>query len=177
MYVVDSVTFARLEPYIQIERQTDAEEEDRRIRRRPVASTTLEPDVTRALNLDSSDTLDLMNPRGIGRAYARRIVSYRELLGGYHNVEQLKEVYGIPADLVESLRENLLIDSIAIRKFSINMVPYHELRQHPYISEYQAKAIVYYRETVGNLKSIDELLRNNLLDSASFRRVKPYIKD
>ena len=45
-----------------------------------------------SISLNKSDTADWKKVPGIGSSYAKRIVKYRALLGGYKSVEQLKEV-------------------------------------------------------------------------------------
>ena len=47
------------------------------------------------IELNQADTLTLKKIPGIGSTFARRIVGYRELLGGFYTVHQLAEVYGI----------------------------------------------------------------------------------
>jgi len=64
---------------------------------------------------------------------------------------------------------------LRVEKIDVNLVSYHDLRRHPYISEYQARAIVYYRETVGNIHSLEELKENKLLDAYSYNRLKGYL--
>ena len=47
------------------------------------------------LELNSADSIQLLDIRGIGPVFASRIIRYRNLLGGYYVVTQLKEVYGM----------------------------------------------------------------------------------
>ena len=47
------------------------------------------------VELNGADTTTLKKIPGIGSSFARRITKYRELLGGFHHIEQLAEVYGI----------------------------------------------------------------------------------
>ena len=47
------------------------------------------------VELNTADTTILKKVPGIGSTFARRIMKYRELLGGFYDVSQLAEVYGI----------------------------------------------------------------------------------
>lgn len=170
MYVVDSLTFARLKPYISIEPLPE--------KQAIVDNASKSPAREREfvyLELNSADTLELVKIRGIGRGYARRIVAYRQLLGGYHNVNQLLEVYGFPESLLESINPHLWVDTISVKKISINLIDYHELRKHPYLNDYQARAIIYYRETKGNITNLSDLLDNKLVDERTYNRIKHYL--
>ncbi|MDR0798158.1 MAG: helix-hairpin-helix domain-containing protein, partial [Dysgonamonadaceae bacterium] len=51
------------------------------------------------VELNSCDTAQLMKIPSIGSSFAKRIVSYRNLLGGYTRVDQLQEVYGMYEEL------------------------------------------------------------------------------
>lgn len=166
MYVVDEKMFQRLEPYIEIPASEPVA---------PIRETENEriADLI-VIELNSTDTIELIKLRGIGRVYARRIVDYRQMLGGYTHVEQLKEIYKFPEGLLESLKPQLWVDTTKVRKMNLNLISYQELREHPYITEYQARAIVYYREKAGNIHSVDELQKHKLLDAYSFNRLKGY---
>lgn len=122
-----------------------------------------------------ADTLDLQQIKGIGPAFARRIVKYREQLGGFVAKEQLKEVYGINDDVYAGIEASFEIDLQHVRKLSINTITLQELKKHPYLDYYQAKEIIKYRETYGNFSNVEELQRVNLMDEHTYRKLKPYI--
>src|SRR3569833_3197280 len=50
------------------------------------------------IELNSADSAKLTELKGIGPSFARRIINYRNRLGGFINKEQLKEVYGMDDD-------------------------------------------------------------------------------
>lgn len=129
--------------------------------------------------LNSADTLDLQQLRGIGPVYASRIVRYREALGGFYNIEQLKEVYGFTPELYASVTPYLTLDSATssttIRKIHLNTATLNELKHHPYLDYYQAKAIVNYRRQGGTFTTINDLLKVTLIDEKTFHKLKPYL--
>lgn len=61
------------------------------------------------LNRVHADDLELIP--GIGPALARRIVLYRERMGGFARVEELRNVSGIGRKKLESLRDFLFVDT------------------------------------------------------------------
>lgn len=111
------------------------------------------------LELNSADTLQLQELRGIGPGFARRIVKYREKLGGYYAKEQLMEIYGFTEELYGKVAPHITVDASKIRRLDVNAHGIAELKLHPYISFYEAKAIVEYRNTKPSkrIDSIDEL--------------------
>lgn len=111
------------------------------------------------LELNTADTLQLQELRGIGPAFARRIVAYRDKLGGYYAKEQLMEVYGFTPELYEKVKNQVKVNKSLIKKIDVNAYDIGYLKRHPYISYYEAKAIVDYRNSKKNhhIDSIEEL--------------------
>ena len=48
------------------------------------------------MDVNSADTTALIDLPGIGSKLALRIINFREKLGGFYAIEQLKETYGLP---------------------------------------------------------------------------------
>lgn len=121
--------------------------------------------------LNTADTTQLKKVPGIGSGWARVIDSYGKRLGGYCSVEQLKEIEGLPLDVLGYFK----ISSPHIQKLHVNKLSISQMRRHPYINFYQARAIADYRRLHGPLSDIDQL---GLLDSFSpqaIQRLKPYV--
>lgn len=126
-------------------------------------------------DINTADSTDLQQLRGIGPVYARRIVRYRELLGGFHSLNQLTEVYGITAELAQQIAKSLYVGNAPLRTLNPNTASLEELKRHPYLDYYQAKAIVTYRNSGGSYHNTDDLLKVTLLDEATIRRLQPYL--
>lgn len=127
------------------------------------------------IELNSTDSIELQKLNGIGPAYARRILSYRELLGGFYNVNQLLEVYGFPEETFYAVKENIIADSMKIKKIRINFAGYAELLRHPYFKKEQVESILNYRQKKGPFSSVEQLLAEELIDSTNFIVLRPYI--
>lgn len=128
------------------------------------------------LDLNTCDTLDLQMIRGIGPAFARRISKYREKLGGYISVNQLKEVYGMDDKRYQSIKSHFKIANKNIRKININTMNIKEIASHPYIDYYLAKEIVVFRQNHGAFTDINQLKIIHLMDDATFAKISPYIE-
>ncbi len=128
------------------------------------------------LDLNTADTLDLQELHGIGPAYARRIVNYREKLGGFVQVEQLREVWGIDSGLLEKIRVSVYVKEPVLRKLALNEADLRTLKQHPYLDYYQAKEIYLHRQKYGAFSNLEDLRKVNLMDSGTFKRLLPYVR-
>lgn len=125
-----------------------------------------------AIDLNVADTTALVLLPGIGSYYAKRIVEYRELLGGYVSVEQLKEINGIQDSV---LRWFVITDTVPVRKININKLSLSKLRNHPYVSFYQAKAITEYRGSEGDIKSPAQLSFMEEFSEQDLIKLEPYL--
>lgn len=93
------------------------------------------------VELNTADTTILKKVPGIGSTFARRIMKYRELLGGFYDVSQLAEVYGIDEERYQALAPWFIADTLHVRRLEVNALPAAALRKHPYLDYRQAKAI------------------------------------
>jgi len=162
LYSIDSVCFNRVKDYIKI---TDNVKEDL------VKSENREVKVY----INSADALEFQKLRGIGEVFSKRIVNYREKLGGFVSKEQIKEVYGISNELYENIEANLILDESEIKKININKADYAELISHPYIDKEITLVILNYREFKGEITSFDELLSQKALTKKSLEKIQPYV--
>lgn len=127
------------------------------------------------VRMNSADSLTWQLLYGIGPSYSKRIVKYRELLGGYIRKEQLMEVYGFSKELYESIEPHIICDEVSIRRMKINEIPLKELSRHPYIDYYQARDIVDYRNRGHLFLEPTDLLAIPTMDTATLQRLMPYL--
>lgn len=127
------------------------------------------------IDINRADSLHLLPLPGIGPVYAGRIIKYRNLLGGFVSVVQLGEVYGIPGETVDLIKDLIQFDTSVIRKIPLNDATFRELLKHPYLEYEDVKAIVNYREFEGTIQSFQELLDNFILQDSLLIRVSPYL--
>lgn len=125
--------------------------------------------------LNESDTTDWKKIPGIGSTYASRIVKYRDLLGGFVSVDQLREVYGIDDELFAKIYPYLEADR-KYTKIAVNRLEFKELLRHPYLNYKQVKAIFDLRRRKGNVSSINELAMLNEFTAEDIERLNPYLE-
>jgi DNA uptake protein ComE-like DNA-binding protein len=128
------------------------------------------------IDLNSADTLDLQQLRGIGPGFARRIVAYRERLGGFFHQKQVLEVFGMDSARYLPIIEHLTVNRDSIRKMDINKVSLKELIRHPYFPFPLAKSIIQFRLKNKQFKSLDELKEAAGLSDSLFRRMVVYLR-
>ena len=106
------------------------------------------------IDLNSADSSLLVTLPGIGPYYASRIIRYREQLGGFYSTLQLFEINGLTDSVVQWFTVS---DTVPVRKIDVNNASLAELRRHPYINFYQARAIVELRNERGKIKGPEQL--------------------
>lgn len=124
------------------------------------------------VSLNTADTATLKRVPGIGSGFARAIVNYRKRLGGYYDARQLLEIEHFPADALPYFT----IEPDRCNRLNVNKTDLSTLNRHPYISFYQAKAIMEYRRLHGPLHSLDELKNNKDFTPTDIERLSHYIE-
>jgi competence protein ComEA len=189
MYTIRPEQFERLRPFILLPDSAPARSEKPQGARNGQQSRTpfvreedrfaprpaREP--LRKLEVNTADTTALIALPGIGPAFARGIVKYRDGLGGYYALDQLAEVYLLQdkPDAVARLKELLTLDTLMIRRIPLNTCTAEELAAHPYIRWKLARPIVAYRQQHGPFKEVAAIRSIHLIDEALYRKLAPYL--
>ena len=126
------------------------------------------------VRLNSADSLDLVQLYNIGPVMARRILQYRQRLGGFVSVEQLKEVYGMDSVRYYDILPYVVLDSMVPQQLDLNTATIDQLKRHPYLDYYQAKAIVRLREQRGPYHTPEELAMIAIIDTDTYNKILPY---
>lgn len=133
------------------------------------------------LNLRTADTTELKMIRGIGSYRARKIVEYRERLGGFARVEQLLEAGGmdslrVDSLLADSVLNSFYLDTIQVDQIDVNTVSVRGLMRLPYLRFEQAQAIYELRRRKIRLDSIEQLQSIECLSYETLQNIAPYLK-
>jgi len=167
LYGMDSAFYKTLVPYIQLP--------DKIVYEKKTTPYSIERKFT-IFNLNEADTTQFQGVYGIGPVLAKRIIKYREGLGGFVSNEQLKEVYGLDSAVINKLfKASFLAEDFIPRRININTADESVFSAHPYFSKKIAKTIVTYRFQHGKFQSVDDLRRIETLDKKVLDRVYPYL--
>lgn len=127
------------------------------------------------IDLNTADTISLKKIPGIGSAFARRIVKFRNLLGGFCSVEQLKEVYGMDNERYAGLYTWFSVDTSFVVKLEINTWHIDSLNKHPYLNYKQTRVIEQQRKQKGRIDGWEGLQLFEEFTDTDIRRLLPYI--
>ena len=127
------------------------------------------------IDINLADTTDWQQISGIGPVFSRRIVSYRELLGGFYDPWQLLEVYGMDSVRFSRIYPFVYVSESNLRMIRINEAGYMDLLRHPYIDRTLAQAIYRYCRQHKPLSSVWDLTHSLLIDSTDLQKVMPYL--
>lgn len=105
------------------------------------------------IDVNTADTSILKKIPGIGSVISRNIVNYRNRLGGFYNTAQLLEVQYVDSTLLKWFE----VKSDVFRKIRINKAGIDELRSHPYMDFYKAKAIIDFRRKRGSIDGMSQI--------------------
>ena len=133
------------------------------------------PSITKFLELNTIDSIELISINGIGPFYASQIINYRNKLGGFYKREQLMEIWKMKEETYQILMESLIIDTSTLQKIHLNTVSFEKLKNHPYLSYSQANSIVKMRTQLGRFDSIISIKKSKLINDDTFLRVRPYL--
>ncbi|HMT29461.1 MAG TPA: helix-hairpin-helix domain-containing protein [Bacteroidia bacterium] len=164
IYGITSEQFSNLEPYMEIPKKNN--EPFRKSENKVSAKK-----VFHKININTADTIELLELPMVGTGRARLIYKYRESLGGFVEINQLLEVFGLDSATYEKIKPLIETDTTNIRKFNIN----DDNLKHPYVSRQLSKVIKAYRKQHGNFTHITELKQISLLTDQFYSKLVPYV--
>jgi DNA uptake protein ComE-like DNA-binding protein len=126
------------------------------------------------IQINEADSLAWVALPGIGPGFAKRILTFRDRLGGFASVDQLKEVYGIDTIWVKQHVRKFLLGRDVYRSLYVNRAIWNEFR-HPYLPYTQAKVVLNYRKQHGLIADFQALLQIKLIDPPVWERLRPYL--
>lgn len=161
LFVIDSAKFRELKPFIQIKSGNGARED-------PTGHPA-------RININSCTITDLMKLSGIGKHRAKKIIGFRDALGGFSSINQIGETYDLPPDVFAKIKGALVVEPDSWAKLNINSLDSLTLSAHPYISGKVAESIVFFREKVGPFKTNKDLVHMDLISLNLYVKLQPYL--
>ena len=183
LYTLDESLYSQLEPYIDLptrahrssaipESLSRSAKESANQERAIIRPTAIPREL---LDINLADTLQWQKIRGIGPVFARRIVAYRNRLGGFYSKNQLLEVFGMDTIRFNQIRPYITLNQSVFTKIDINTADFAALAKHPYINRNIANSIIRIREMHGHFNNTEELKKSHLINDSVFERIAPYI--
>ena len=140
-------------------------------------------------NLNTADSAALVRLYGIGGYYARKILKYREQLGGsFVSPRQLLEIDGFTQERYSKIEKSIFVREEDIKGFSLLNAERSALERHPYIGPYAARGIVTYLRVKGRpaedalssraeieLSLLKELVKERILTPENARKLEEYL--
>ncbi len=172
IYSISASKYQELEPYIVIPEKENSFKKFETYTKTKYAEKPNRP----VIDINTADSIALTDISGIGPAFASRIIKYRNRLGGFVNISQLKEVYGIDSLKYEQIKPQITLSNTAIKKININIADFNTLKSFPYLSYKQMNAIINYRKQHGIYRSINDLKNIVILNDQILSKIEPYLQ-
>lgn len=127
------------------------------------------------VDINVADTSQYISLPGIGSKLSKRIIAFREKLGGFYSIDQVGETYLLPDSTFQKIKKYLVLNSKAIKKLNINSASVDEMKSHPYIRYNMANAIFQYRQQHGNYNSVEEIKKIMTVTDEFYNKASPYL--
>lgn len=174
LYGLSERDFLLLRPYIRIdEKDLPAYRQDASLSRHDSMAREYPRKFTAGtvIDLNTSDTTQLKRIPGIGSYYAGKICRFRERLGGFLSVSQIRDVEGLPPEIEQWFE---VAQPARVRRININAATFQQLVRHPYLNYEQVKTIAEHKRKYGPLKGWDDLRLYRNFEDSDFNRLAPY---
>ena len=169
-YGLTEEQFETLRPYIRISESFRQKTDTSTYVRRDAFAVVYKYPKGTLVDVGVADTTELKKIPGIGSGISKAIVGYRNRLGGFYSLEQLREVRFVTPEMMERFK----LDSISIRPLPVNRAGLDRLRNHPYLNFYQAKVILEHRKKHGEIKSLSQLSLYEEFTEKDLKRLSAY---
>ena len=176
MYTISENMYSRLAPYVRIADNDERVEGVTGFKPKIYSKPAHRKEVSVMIEVNGADTIELDKIKGIGMAFANRIVKYRERMGGFYKKEQLMEVFGLDSVKYLEIKDQVRVDASILKKININTASAEDLKGHPYLRYKQVNALIQYRKQHGNYSNIADLNKVAILDQETIKRLTAYLE-
>ncbi|MBC7745081.1 MAG: helix-hairpin-helix domain-containing protein [Flavobacterium sp.] len=175
MYSITAKQYASLEPFIRIIKSKKTYPPENSFKSKLYKKNVINDRLVIIVDINLADSGELETIRGVGPAFAARIIKLRTRLGGFYNIAQLLDVYGLDSLKYQNLKNQVKADPAYITKININSVTFDELKSHPYLTYKQMNAIIQYRKQHGSYRSAADLKNIAILSESTLIKFEPYL--
>jgi DNA uptake protein ComE-like DNA-binding protein len=171
LYGLQQQEYEQLEPYIQLPDTLPKKvyNEEPKSQPRPGRQKP-------KFDLNTADSAQLIEVYGIGQGLSRRIIRYRERLGGFISYDQLFDVFGLDTVVVERLQScSFIAPNFIPRKVYINRLNDDNFSMHPYLGKKLSRILANYKMQHGAYKRPEDLLKTSLITPEKLEKLRPYL--
>jgi len=172
IYVLSEEDYLTLAPFVEIPEEINAIT-TKTVIPKNIPSSFSEVSAIK-IDINRSSVEDWKQLKGIGEITAKRIVNYRDKLGGFTSIDQLKTTYNIADSVIDKVAHQLITSPI-LKKIPINTISAEALLLHPYIKKKQAYLIINYRTNHGQYTQLEDLEKVKALTPDFIKRIAPYL--
>ncbi len=189
VYGLREEDFERLEPYIKIssekpgwasrenefDQQSDKPRYTEQNEHERSSYVSKREAVQVSIDINKATQEEWQQLSGIGPSFSKRIVNFREKLGGFATVEQVGEVFGLPDSTFKKILPYLK-PSPVFKQISLNTATLDELKSHPYINNLQATILFNYRQQHGAFQNMEALKKAAVgFKENDWEKLEPYL--
>ena len=168
IYSLSADQYATLEPYIQIAAAPAPATYNTAPQERKEKGSVI-------IDINQASAEDWQKLKGIGPTFAKKIILFRDKLGGFATTDMVKETYGLPDSVFQQIKPYLKASEVPI-KLKVNSVDAQILSKHPMLDAKQAGILINYRNQHGAFKSVGDVAEALPMVSKSWlERVGPYL--
>lgn len=168
VFVVKESLYLQWEPYILLPENVD---DPTQKKEKKGFQNALPQKTNTQLNINSATVEEFDALPLIGEGRAKAMVRYRDYLGGFISIEQLREIKMLPDSVLEVILPRVKTDGKVLKYLNINA----DTLRHPYLPKQMASIIVNYRVQHGDYKNVEDLSKIHLLDAEIMRKLAPYL--
>lgn len=179
VYGMTEEVYEKISPYIDLPSQEDEREYSSYERiyetaePEAVVKKSYKPKQIESFDINTATKEDLIQIRGIGEVFANRILKYRNGLGGFYEINQLKSTYGLSDSTFQELKKyadvvekpsKIKINEIEVKDWQSNI-----------LKSNQKRAVIAFRKQHGNYENLDDLKKIKIISSEDIERLRHYI--
>jgi competence ComEA-like helix-hairpin-helix protein len=167
--------YKQLAPYIAIPKSKNSYSS---YKKHPAKNASKESDKNLNIEINSATAEQLIELNGIAEKLASNILKYKKMLGGFHNVNQIKEVYGIRPETFDRIKKHLNCNSSDIIKININEATLNEMKKHPYLrkDDWGLKITRFRKSQDYEIKALEDLKQIEGMTDVVYNRLVPYLR-
>jgi competence protein ComEA len=126
-------------------------------------------------DINEADSVQLTSLKGITPKMAQKILAVRKMFGGFHSLEQVKDLHGFFEPNYTKFSEMAFAGTITITPINLNYCTFKDLLQVPGLNYDLVKTIINHRERNGSFKKTEDLMALNLAEPDLYAKIAPYL--